>query len=334
MVDHLIDISSYNPVNDWAAVARDGITGVSVKISQATDYLNPLRAAQVNGARANGIAPGGYHFGDHRYDARAQARYFVQHSAALGLFSPDALAPMYDVENWTSSAGEIRWQSRQQVADHLGMWLDVLDEDTDVKRALVYGSRSWWGGTLVPEDWQHGGIEVLNWIAIFNGDPGNLQGWDHPDDALHQHTSNGIVPGIPGRVDKNMTLRGRSTGNLLAGGSGATIGAEVTGVEVWTTRLKSGLGYTATAEEWVTETSARAERIEVQLASLAGALSVGQTAILAAIGTVPDSGTGLSDEEVLEIAARVGGQLLATLPAAVVLAIGHGLIDRPVSEVG
>lgn len=108
---------------------------------------------------------------------------------------------------------------------------------------------------------------------------------------------------------------------LLGGGDGD----EVSGVEVWTTRLKSGLGYTATAEEWVTETSARAERIEVQLANLGGALSVGQTAILAALGSIPDvdDETGLTDEQVAELAARVGTQLTTTLPPAVVSAIGR-----------
>lgn len=212
---HLIDISGFNPVSDWRAVRADGIVGASIKISQATNYLNPLRAAQIVGARGAGVAPGGYHFGDPRFGATDQARFFVNNAKPYGLFEAGALAPMYDAENWD---GNFNWAGRTQLSTHIREWVKVVSGETGARRVLVYGSQSWWAGRwLVPEDWAVDGVEILNWVAIYNGDPGNLGGWSHPLDALHQHTSGGIVPGIPDRVDKNVTLRGRTVGGLTLG---------------------------------------------------------------------------------------------------------------------
>jgi GH25 family lysozyme M1 (1,4-beta-N-acetylmuramidase) len=214
---HLIDIASYNTVTDWNAVHADGIVGASIKVSQATNYLNPLRTEQVVGARRAKVAPGGYHFGDPRVGATEQARFFVNNAKPLGLFDEDALAPMYDAENW--EGGGLLWAGRTQLSTHIREFVKVVHGETGARRVLVYGSLNWWQiRWLVPEDWAVDGVEVLNWIAVYNGQPGNLQGWSHPLDAVHQHTSKGLVPGVAGDVDKNVTLRDRQLGALVLGG--------------------------------------------------------------------------------------------------------------------
>lgn len=213
---HLLDIASYNTVTDWRAVANDGIVGTSVKVSQALNYLNPLRGVQTFGARAVGVVPGGYHFGDPRVSATEQARYFITHARALGLLDAGALAPMYDAEDWVG--GGLSWSSPDQLTHHIREFIRVLRDEADVNRVLVYGSLNWWvSGWLRPNEWQHDGVEVLNWIAYYNGDPGNTGTWHDARDALHQHTSDGVVPGVIGRVDKNVTLNGRTVGDLRIG---------------------------------------------------------------------------------------------------------------------
>jgi len=213
VVEHLIDVSVFNAVNDWNAVHANGIVGASVKVSQAANYLNPACAAQVQGARRAGVIPGGYHFGDPRVAPEAQARFFAMAAQPLGLFAAEALAPMFDAENWAE--GGLVWSSRAQLTDHICGWAEFLRDNNGVTRGLVYGSLSWWGSMLAPSDWDVAGFEFLNWVAVYNGDPGNLQGWSNPNDVLHQHTSDGIVPGISARVDKNVTLRGRVVADLL-----------------------------------------------------------------------------------------------------------------------
>lgn len=223
-VEHYVDLSNHNdPTIDWNAAARSGLDGAWIKLTQATDFIDALAddyVAQVKDA----MPLGGYHFGDHRYDAHQQARTFFDRAAALNLLDAGDLAPMYDVENWTqANRVNVVWPNRATIAFHVNAWLDEAVR-RGVKRALVYGSLSWWlGGLLVPADYDRDDIEVLNWLAVFNGEPGNIGGWSHPRDALHQHTSSGTVDGIDGRVDKNTTLRGRTHADLTIGGNGVSV---------------------------------------------------------------------------------------------------------------
>jgi len=236
-VEYLIDISSYNAVNDWNAVRANGIVGASIKVSQQVNYLNPLCGQQAAGARGAGIAPGGYHFGDPRVSPTAQAQFFVDNARQHGFFNDEALAPMYDAENW--EGGGLVWPSPQVLNDHIREHIRVVRAETGVQRHLVYGSLSWWQSRWIdPDAWAD--ENVLLWIAVYNGRPGDLQGWSHPNDALHQYTSAGIVPGIPGQVDKNVTLRDRGIGDL------------VNGIEddmQLTDRMKNAWGGTPTMEE-------------------------------------------------------------------------------------
>lgn len=220
-VEYLFDISNHNdPVIDWPrVVAPDDVPGGWLKLTQATDFIDGLADDYVAQAKDDGVKLGGYHFGDHRYDAAAQARFFFDRAAALGLLDSGDLAPMYDVENWGTKTFQVVWPNRDTVRRHVNIWLDEAVR-RGVKRALVYGSLSWWGGMLAPADYERPDIEVLNWIAVYNGRPGDLQGWAHPRDALHQYTSDGTFDGIDGRVDKNITLRGRTSASLTIGGEG------------------------------------------------------------------------------------------------------------------
>lgn len=214
--EYLFDISNHNdPVIDWArVVAPRNVPGGWLKLTQATDFVDGLADDYVAQAKGSGVMLGGYHFGDHRYDPHAQAKFFFDRAAALGLLDSGDLAPMYDVENWTKAS----WPGRTTIRDHVNIWLDEAVR-RGCKRALVYGSLSWWlGKMLVPEDYARDDIEVLNWIAVYNGRPGDLQGWAHPRDALHQYTSDGTFDGIDGRVDKNKTLNGRTSAGLTIGG--------------------------------------------------------------------------------------------------------------------
>lgn len=218
--EYLFDISNHNdPVIDWArVVAPDDVPGGWLKLTQATDFVDGLADDYVAQAKGSGVLLGGYHFGDHRYDAAAQAKFFFDRAAALGLLDSGDLAPMYDVENWGTKTFQVIWPDRATIRWHVNIWLDEAVR-RGCKRALVYGSLSWWlSKMLAPEDYRRDDIEVLNWIAVYNGRPGDLQGWAHPRDALHQYTSDGTFDGIDGRVDKNKTLNGRTSAGLTIGG--------------------------------------------------------------------------------------------------------------------
>lgn len=97
-----IDVSSHNgeiSVDDYRALARQGVGGVVVKLTEDTWYNNPKAASQVRNAQIAGLQISTYHFS--RYtteeEARAEARFFIQ--AAQNLNLPKSTVMVNDFED-------------------------------------------------------------------------------------------------------------------------------------------------------------------------------------------------------------------------------------------
>ncbi|SDC25973.1 LysM peptidoglycan-binding domain-containing protein [Actinokineospora iranica] len=207
MTDYGIDLSHWNTVTDWHAVRGNNITYASIKLTENTDFVDPDAAGHIAGARSAGIVPGGYHFA-RPGNIPAQVGHFAAHLERHRLLStPGALAPMLDME-----APELRGQANSFTAE----FIDRLRAATGIGRVLVYANLDWFTHVLRPGQWAD--EDVMLWIARYNGDPGN-PGWTHPRLALHQHTSTGTMPGIPGKVDRNATMTGWSLAALTLDGT-------------------------------------------------------------------------------------------------------------------
>jgi LysM repeat protein len=197
-MDYGIDISHWNAVVDAHAVRANGITYAWCKSTEGTGYVDPTFAGKVGQLRAAGIAVGAYHFmrGE---DPRAQARHF--RTVAAVCLIPGSVLPMLDMESA---------DARGSANEYVRAFYDELGPPV----ADVYGNLDWWRNVLRPAEW--GARNILGHIARYNGDPGN-PGWTYPKLAVHQHTSGGKVPGIPGNVDRNATMAGYSLNDLLIG---------------------------------------------------------------------------------------------------------------------
>ena len=97
-----IDVSSHNgdiSVDDYRALARQGVGGVVVKLTEDTWYSNPKAASQVRNAQIAGLQVSTYHFS--RYtteeEARAEARFYIQ--AAENLNLPKSTVMVNDFED-------------------------------------------------------------------------------------------------------------------------------------------------------------------------------------------------------------------------------------------
>ena len=97
-----IDVSSHNgeiSVDDYRALARQGVGGVVVKLTEDTWYNNPKAASQVRNAQIAGLQVSTYHFS--RYtteeEARAEARFYIQ--AAENLKLPKSTVMVNDFED-------------------------------------------------------------------------------------------------------------------------------------------------------------------------------------------------------------------------------------------
>ena len=97
-----IDVSSHNgdiSVDDYRALARQGVGGVVVKLTEDTWYNNPKAPSQVSNAQIAGLQVSTYHFS--RYtteeEARAEARFYIEAAQRLNL--PKSTVMVNDFED-------------------------------------------------------------------------------------------------------------------------------------------------------------------------------------------------------------------------------------------
>ncbi|MDT2522762.1 GH25 family lysozyme [Enterococcus raffinosus] len=87
-----IDISSHNgniSVANFQKMKGYGVTGVVVKLTEATSYTNPYAQSQINNAMAAGMKVSAYHYSWFTSDAQAEAEanYFAAAAKKFGLSS-------------------------------------------------------------------------------------------------------------------------------------------------------------------------------------------------------------------------------------------------------
>jgi GH25 family lysozyme M1 (1,4-beta-N-acetylmuramidase) len=200
-----IDISHWQGTIDWRKVAGTGKEFAFMKATDDVDYVDPTFATNRAQARANGLRVGAYHFArpdPSPGDARREARFFVKVAAPQA----GSLLPVLDIE--TS-----RGLDQQGVTRWARTWVAEVRALTGVT-PLVYTSPYGWiartGDTrLLARDgaplWiAHWGVSTpLLPAADWGG-----HGW-----VVWQHTSDGHVAGIAGRVDLDK-LAGTSLGRI------------------------------------------------------------------------------------------------------------------------
>ncbi len=200
-----IDISHWQGTIDWAKVAATGKEFAFMKATDDVDYVDPTFASNRTQARANGLLVGAYHFArpdPSPGDARREARFFVK------VADPRAgsLLPVLDMETsrGLDQRGVTRWART---------WVAEVRDLTGVT-PLVYTSPYGWmartGDTrLLARD----GAPL--WIAHWGvSSPLTPAGdWDGHGWVVWQHTSDGHVAGIAGRVDLDR-LAGTTLGRI------------------------------------------------------------------------------------------------------------------------
>jgi GH25 family lysozyme M1 (1,4-beta-N-acetylmuramidase) len=189
-----IDVSHWQGVIDWTAVATSGQRFAIAKATEGRNFVDPMYETNRLGAESNGIAFGAYHFArpdDSPGDAIAEADHFVDTAGPV----PGNLIPVLDLER----TGGL---SQAQVTTWILAWLGRVTERLGV-RPMVYTSPAGWesrtGDTTAVVD---AGYNVL-WIAHWGVPEPRLPaaGWGGHGWTFWQYGSCGSVPGIVGCVD-------------------------------------------------------------------------------------------------------------------------------------
>lgn len=197
-----IDVARYQGEPDWPAVRDAGYRFAYIKATEGVGYISPTLDSQLAGARRAGMVTGLYHFA--RPDTNAplqEAADFAAQLARLGSGAPGDLPPCLDIE--TDGA---------ELASWVKGFVDALRGHTGRREVMVYASTHWFGSKLGTDTWVDSGTFL--WVAHYGRTPGQ-PGYLTEHVRMHQHASDGRVPGIAGNTDLDVSLVDLS---LLTGG--------------------------------------------------------------------------------------------------------------------
>lgn len=242
---YFVDVSHYNAISDANAMRADSISGAWVKATQGTGYVDPTFTAKVAQLRAAGLIVGAYHFADGS-DPVKQAAHFRAVAGAAGCLAKGSLIPMLDMED-------------DAARGNANSIVNALYDGIGVEPQDVYGNLDWWQHVLNRSAW--GSRNLIGHIARYNGRPGD-PGYVTDKLGLHQHSADGTVRGIPGKVDRDSTIPPYTLTQVVIGGTVLTSppvvhpAPVVSPATTWT--VKSGDTLSRIASAWHVTVSALA----------------------------------------------------------------------------
>ena len=200
-----IDVSHWQETIDWKKVAGTGKRFAFLKATDGHDYLDPTFATNRAGARTNGLVVGAYHFArpdPSQGDAVEEARWFVSQADP----KPGNLLPVLDLE---TSKG----LDQQGITFWARRWVAEVRRLTGVTPLMYTSPYGWASRTGDSRALARDGVPL--WVAHWGVESPLLPAgdWDGNGWRVWQHTSDGHVAGIAGRVDLDV-VRGRSLGPI------------------------------------------------------------------------------------------------------------------------
>ena len=173
-----IDVSGYQPVVDWSAVARSGISFAFIKCTEATAFRDRSFAQHWPDAKRAQLLRGAYHFFRPKLDPVLQAQHFLSF-----LSDPGELPPVLDVEVTDGVPGT-------KLIAGVRAWVSVVS--ARLGRPLIYTSPGFWGSLTNSEE-----VAAITdlWVGAWTTNvPIGLGGW--PKWNFWQHTNKAQVSGI------------------------------------------------------------------------------------------------------------------------------------------
>ena len=191
-----IDVSKWQGVINWPMVRAAGKRFAITKATEGIGYEDGKYDANKAGALGNGIAFGAYHFArpdlnPTNANAVAEADWFVNTAG----YQAGMIIPTLDLERsgGKSDAALISW---------VKSWVGRVYERLGVK-PMIYASPNFWQTNMGNTSWfADNGYDVL-WVAHWGVTSPSVpaNNWGGKSWTFWQYTSDGVVPGIDGRVD-------------------------------------------------------------------------------------------------------------------------------------
>ena len=185
-----IDVSHHQGNVDWRRIPRDRYRFVYMKATEGGDFKDSSFAGFWRGAGRAGLTRGAYHFFTFRAPGALQAKNFLAALPADGM----ALPPAVDFE----FAGNAKERpSKEWVQRQLFDFLTAVEKTTR-RTPVIYATHASYNAYL-----RNRPTRYPVWIRDLFRTPVLSQ----TDKAMvWQYANNGVVPGVPGRVDLDVFM--------------------------------------------------------------------------------------------------------------------------------
>lgn len=170
-----VDVSSHQgdiSVSDFLNMKGQGITGVVVKLTEGTSYVNPYAESQIKNAKAAGLKVSAYHYSwfVNKKTAEAEARFFA--SIAKGFNLESSTVMVNDAEQGETNNGKL--------TENSGYFAATLKSEFGFSKTIHYSMASWFTPKIL--DMTKLGGEKFAWKAEFPYIPSK-------DNLLHTNSS-------------------------------------------------------------------------------------------------------------------------------------------------
>ena len=190
---HGVDVSRYQGEVDWPVAAASGVSFAFIKATEGAEIADPMFDANWARTAQAGIPRGAYHFVYWCRPWQEEMAWFEQNVPV----DPDALPPVLDVEATPESRTCKRTLTPETAIPEMQLMLQEMERHYG-KRPVIYTTVDFYEAILA------GGAltEYPIWVRSTKHRPHVRYGsrkWH-----FWQYQSDGAVPGIVGKVDRNV----------------------------------------------------------------------------------------------------------------------------------
>ncbi|MDT2045930.1 GH25 family lysozyme [Priestia flexa] len=188
----IIDVSHHQGKIDWNRVARSGVQGAYIKLTEGKTFTDPRVYENYDGAKRAGLPVGFYHYAHCTNDPKQEVAFFLQQLQSMEFDFP----PCLDLE-------VNKGKSPEFVSRFGQAWLKEMEKNTGVQPLLYSGYH--FAKTYFSKELSHYPLWIARYSISNRAEgfdcPGNLLGWS--EWAMFQYTDQGKVEGISTHVDLN-----------------------------------------------------------------------------------------------------------------------------------
>jgi GH25 family lysozyme M1 (1,4-beta-N-acetylmuramidase) len=135
---HGIDVSAYQGAQDWASLARDGLTFAFAKASEGQHTHDERFAGHISGIIAAGLIPGAYHYG---WPTQSPATEAANYTEAVKPYARKGFIHILDLER-RSDGANYAGRTATQIKIWAHAWIAWVKQTHPGQRVGIYTSAS------------------------------------------------------------------------------------------------------------------------------------------------------------------------------------------------